>query len=285
MRGPAAGRDHRGAWRPPPLPAPRILIAALLACASAVAFAQQGSWSYELSGSVLHRRLVEHTAAGGTLLTETGPLARLQFEATHPVPGDGAIAVRGELTGGDLDYDGRTQAGVPLRTTTRHAEGGAGFLVRPHTPAPWGELWGGAGWQRQFRGIRGTASAGGLAETLDTLWLVVRWRSPEWQGPGGWRVRAEPEVRASLSNDLKVDFHGVLDTTSLAAGRQRVFVLRLVATAPDSPWSWGVEWRQLSQAASGSVPVTLGGVPVPGTTLFQPRLTTRDLGLALTRRF
>ncbi|TFY96613.1 hypothetical protein [Ramlibacter humi] len=267
------------------MPASRITVAVLLACASAGTWAQPSPWSYEVTGSVLHRRLVERTATGGTLLTETGPLARVQLQATHPLPGDGAFAVRGELAGGDLDYDGRTQAGAPLRTTTRHVEGGASFLVRPHAPAPWGELWAGAGWQRQYRGIRGTAVAGGLAETADAVWLVLRWRSPEWQGPAGWWIRAEPEVRASLAHNLKVDFHGVLDTTSLEAGQQRAIVLRLVATAPDSPWSWGLEWRRLSQAASLPVPVSLRGVPVPGTTLFQPKLSTRDLGLTLTRRF
>ena len=67
--------------------------------------------------------------------------------------------------------------------------------------------------------------------------------------------------------------------------RQQVLLLRAVASAPDSPWSWGLEWRRLRQAASRAVPVSLGGAVVPGISVLQPEVSMRDFGLTVSRRF
>ncbi len=233
----------------------------------------------------MHRRLAERSALGGNLLTETGPMAQVQLEATRPLDGGGALAARAHLAGGALEYDGRTQAGAPLTTTTRQYEGGADLLWRPHAPAAWGEAWLSAGWLANRRLIRGTSIAGGLDELSSAMLAGVRWRSPALAPAAGWTGRVEVEARTSVSHRLHVDYYGLLDRSKFEGARKRLWTLRLLASPDGSAWQWGLEWSQLRQPASKAVPVSRGGVLLPGTTVRQPALSTGDVVLRVSRRF
>ena len=232
---------------------------------------------------LVHRKLIERSALGGNLLTETGPMAQAQLEVTRPA-GGAAIAGRAHLAAGDLDYDGRTQAGAPLTTTTRHFEGGLDLLWRPHEPAAWGEAWLTVGWLANRRLIRGTQVAGGLDELSSALLAGVRWRSPAFTPAAGWTGRVEVEARGSVAHRLQVDYYGLLlvdagrrpqaVVDAAAAGRAGRFTLGNGSTGP-----------LLRQPASKAVPVSRNGVPLPLTTVRQPELSTRDVALRVSRRF
>lgn len=211
-------------------------------------------------------------------------MAEARIEAVCGAPDGRAWAVRGALLGGVLDYDGQTQAGVPLVTRTGQWEGALDVMWRPWAPASWGEAWLTGGLLVNHRAIRGTPIAGGLDETSTALLLGVRWRSPALAA-SGWSFNAEAEARASLAHRLDVDYNGLLDDTTLRGGRKRVLVLRVIGTPADSPWSFALEWSGLSQPASRPEAVSRGGVPLPGTTVWQPKLTTRDVAVRVTRRF
>ena len=234
---------------------------------------------------LVHRKLIERSALGGNLLTETGPMAQAQLEVTRPLAGGAAIAGRAHLAAGDLDYDGRTQAGAPLTTTTRHFEGGLDLLWRPHEPAAWGEAWLTVGWLANRRLIRGTQVAGGLDELSSALLAGVRWRSPAFTPAAGWTGRVEVEARGSVAHRLQVDYYGLLDRSTLEGARKQLWTLRLLAAPADSPWEWGLEWSLLRQPASKAVPVSRNGVPLPLTTVRQPKLSTSDVALRVSRRF
>ncbi|HYD76216.1 hypothetical protein [Ramlibacter sp.] len=263
----------------------RPALLALLAASAPLAWAEAPALALEGSLGLVHRKLVERSALGGNLLAETGPMLQAQVEATRALAGGTAIAARLHLAAGDLDYDGRTQAGAPLTTTTRHYEGGADLLWRPHEPATWGEAWLTLGWLANRRLIRGTAAAGGLDELSSALLAGVRWRSPAFEPAAGWTGRVEVEARGSLSHRLRVDYYGLLDRSKFEGARKQLWTLRLVATPTGSPWSWGLEWSHLRQPASRAVPVSRGGVQLPGTTVRQPKLSTNDLVLRISRRF
>lgn len=260
---------------------------AFLALLAAAPLAHAEALRPEFAGSIglMHRRLAERDAVGGTLLTETGPMLQAQLEATRPLPGGGAFAARAHLAAGDLDYDGRTQAGVPLATTTRQYEGGLDLLWRPHEPAAWGEAWVSLGWLANRRLIRGTPIAGGLDELSSAMLAGIRWRSPPFAPRTGWTSRLELEARTSLSHRLRVDYDGLLDRSKFEGARKQLWTLRLLASTADSPWQWGLEWSLLRQPASQSVPVSRGGLPLPGTTVRQPELAARDVALRVSRRF
>jgi hypothetical protein len=259
--------------------------AALLAAGCAGAAAQPAS--LEVTGSVglVHRKLVERAPSGATLLTERGPMAQLQLQAVRPLEGGGAVGLRGHLAGGDLDYDGQTQAGVPLTTITRQWEGGADLLFRPVAPAAWGEAWLTLGWLANRRAIRSTPIAGGLDEVSSAALVGALWRSPGFTPVPQWTARVEAEARVSVVHRLRVDFYGLLDRTSFDGGRKRLLTLRVLASPQESPWTWGLEWSGLWQPESRAVGVSRNGLALPGITVRQPELSTQDVTLRVTRSF
>jgi hypothetical protein len=261
----------------------RRLAAVLLAALASSAHAQSLPWDVTGSLGLVYRNLEERTTFGATLLTETGAMAQLVLQATRPLPSGAAIGGRLLLLGGDLDYQGQTQAGAPLATTTRQSEAGLDLLWRPLAPADWGEAWVTLGWLGNRRAIRGTAIAGGLDERSLAAMAGLLWRSPTLGTIASWQVRAELEGRVSLRHRLYVDYLGLLDESRFDGARKRQFGVRVLGAAAGSPWEWGVEVISLSQGASRAAPVTRGGAPFG--IVRQPALTQMDVGLRLSRRF
>jgi hypothetical protein len=252
--------------------------------ASLAAMAAQAAGPVDVSGSaaVLHRRLVERTPAGAALVVESGPVLQLQAKLQRSLDGGGALALRATGTGGHTHYDGQTQAGAPLATTTRHFEGAIDGLWRPWRPADWGEAWLSTGWLGHRRDIRGTPTAGGLVETTHTLLAGAMWRSPA-VAMRDWRVTFEVEGRVSAYHRLHVDYQGLLDPSRLRGAQRKQAVLRIHAAPTGSPWEWTLEWNNLWQGASDPEPVYRSGALFG--TVRQPEMTVRDVGLRVTRRF
>jgi len=270
----------------PILPAAlRPFVFAAMAVTLVPAQAQEAPVEFTGTASLSHRKLVERTSAGANLLTERGPMAHLHLQAVRPLAEGHALGLRAHIGGAHLDYDGQTQAGVPLTTTTRQAEAGADLMWRPHAPAAWGEGWLTLGALANRRMIYSTPIAGGLDETSSAALVGVRWRSPAFAPVARWTANVEAEARTSVWHRLDVDFHGLLDKTHFDAARKRMLTVRVLASPADSPWEWGLEWSGLWQPASRSASVARAGVPLAGTTVHQPELSMRDLTLRVGRRF
>lgn len=237
------------------------------------------AWQWEATAA--HRVLVERDAAGARLLKESGPLARLRVRARVPQAPLGRIDFGVALARSQLDYDGRTQAGAALATTSRHVEAEAGLHWRPLAPQAWGEiaLSLDALWFR--RDIAATASAAGLRET-SALWLPgIGWSGPRWQWAG---VAFSPRARWRMSVDhrLAIDYGGLFDRSSLGGGRRQELTLGAQA-AFASNWLLSLDWHGARQRASGIVPIYRAGA-LAGT-VFQPRLAIDDVALTLARTF
>ncbi len=58
--------------------------------------------------------------AGDRLLKESGPRYGVGFAYAHEFPNHLTLKPRVELTGGDVDYDGQTQSGLPVTSTTTY---------------------------------------------------------------------------------------------------------------------------------------------------------------------
>lgn len=258
---------------------PLLLAAAGVAGAG---HAQDLQWSGGVG--LAHRKLVETLPTGATLLTERGPMPQLEIGVTRMLAGGGALAAHALASGGDLDYQGQTQAGVPLATTTRQTEAAIDVLWRPHSPAPWGEAWLSLGWLGNRRAIQSTPAASGLDERSSAWMAGVQWHSPAFTPAGSWRAHVEADARVSVRHRLHVDYLGLLDASTLRGARKRQLALRLVAAPSDtSPWRWTLEWARLSQGVSETVPVYRGGAPFGSVR--QPALTIEDVSLRVTRRF
>lgn len=258
-----------------------IAAAALVACATAQA--QDSGVAYDASVGAVHRRLAEHSASGATLLTERGWLAQARGSAVKVLPSGGAIAGALSLAGAPVDYNGQTQAGSPLSTTTRQTELAADVLWRPLAPRAWGEAWLTAQWLQNRREIESTPAAGGLDETSRAVLVGVRWAGPVITPAAGWQARVEADARVSVRHRLEVDYRGLLDSSSLTGARKHQVALRLVGRRAESPWSWEIEAARLTQGASDAVPVYRAGTLFG--TVRQPSLTIEDLALRVSRRF
>lgn len=261
-----------------------LVAGALLAGTGAAAQAQvTDGMTAELSAGPMYRKLVERSSAGGTLLTEQGWLGQVRGSALKVLPSGSAIAGALSLAGAPIDYNGQTQAGAPLSTTTRQIEVAADLLWRPLAPHAWGEAWLTAQWLLNRREIESTQGAGGLDERSRAVLLGARWVSPVFTPGAGWQAWLAADARVSVQHRLEVDYRGLLDASTLPGARKHQWALRLAGRRAESPWTWEVEAARLTQAASDEVPVYRAGALFG--TVRQPALTIEDVALRVSRRF
>ena len=255
---------------------------ALLSLGSAAdAAAQAAASSWDVSAGVVQRRLVERADNGRRLVEESGALLRLAVAGQLALPNGGAFRSEVAVAGGELDYEGQTQAGAPLRTRSHNRDLEATLAWRPVAPAAWGEGWLVLRTLQQRRQIASTPTVGGLDETTTLLMPGIRW-SRDFQA-ASWRLRPSIELRTSVHERVEVDYHGVFDTQDLDGGHRNELQLALEASSPGSPWSWSLEWTRARQKASDVDTVRRRGVAVG--TVREPRIEIDDVMLRVRRAF
>jgi hypothetical protein len=257
---------------------------ALLALGTVAAWAQSpqpAGLAWGVSAGVQQRRLVERADDGRQLVEESGPMLRLGLDAGLPLVGGGALQASVGAASGTLDYDGRTQGGMLLRTDTGHRDLDITLAWRPLPAAAWGEAWLVLRTEQQRRQIASTTVARGLRETSLLVMPGLRW-SHAFEA-ASWRWQPSLELRASVHHDLQVDFGGVFDGASLDGGTRREAALGLDVASPASPWAFGVAWTRARQSASPTQTLLRGGVPVG--TVRQPRIEIDDVMLRARRAF
>lgn len=236
-------------------------------------------WQWEATAA--QRTLVERDAGGQRLLKESGPLARLRITARPSWAPAGRLEFSAALARAQLDYEGRTQAGLPLATTSRHLEAEGGAAWKPSHAYAWGEpavtfdgLW-------FRRSIAASADAASLQET-STLWMPgLAWTSPSWSA-GGAAFRLQARWRTSVHHHLAVDYAGLFDPSSLRGGHRSDVSLAATALAANG-WSFSLEWHRARQAESDVAPIFAAGVPAG--TVRQPRISLDDVGLKISKEF
>jgi hypothetical protein len=256
-----------------------LALSAGAACAQAGAGTPGTNWG--VSAEVLHRRLVERADTGTRIVEETGPLLRLTLDGRLDLAGGGALRARAAAAAGTLDYEGRTQAGVPLATDSRHRDFEAGLAWRPLPAAAWGEGWLVLRTLQQRRHIVSTATARGLTERSDLVMPGLRWSHAF--DAAGWRWQPSLELSTSVRHRLQVEFGGIFDDATIRGGRRREALLDLQVSAPFSPWSFGLAWSHSRQSASSTQTLSRNGAAVG--TVRHPRIEIDDLSLRARRAF
>jgi hypothetical protein len=260
-----------------------LLFIAASAC-SGVAQAQGTGLQWQATAEVQHRTLTEWADSGAKLLTERGPMARVELDATLARTDGPALMVRAALAQGRLDYEGQNQGGVPLTTTTRHTESEAGLHWRPWPRSAWGEIWLGADWLYQRRDIASTPVAGGLGETSTLVLPGLRWRSGgfSFTAAPGLNLELEAQWRTSASHRLSVDYLGAYDASTFTSGHRDEAALRLIASSGNG-WRWTLGFAYVRQSASGAAVLRSGGATVG--TVREPAIRIDDASLSVTREF
>lgn len=256
---------------------------AALVFVSACAGAQEASLTWSVGADLSHRRLTEESPTGARLVKESGPMARLRLGAQQQLDSGAAWGGGFALAGGDLDYDGVTQAGVPLSTASRHRDVELSAFWQPWPAASWGQAALALRWLHQRRDIASSGSVSGLDE-MSSLWMPgVRYSSPAWAAGAALRWQLEAEASISARHRLRVDYGGLFDGSALTGATRRELALRVHAFAAESPWRWTLEWTGSRQAASWPQALYRGGVAVG--TVRQPRIAIDEVALRLTRSF
>jgi hypothetical protein len=268
---------HRGAAQA------GLLLIGASAC-TGTAQAQHAGVQWQAAAEVRHRTLTEWTEGGAKLLTERGPMARVELSATLDRPDMPTLLVRGAWAQGRLDYEGQNQGGVPLTSTSRHTEYEGGLHWRPAASPAWGEVWVGADWLRQRRDIASTPVAGGLGETSTLVLPGARWRSAGFSFAAlpALKFQLEAQWRTSASHRLAVDYLGAYDASEFESGHRDEAALRFMASSGNG-WRWTLGFSHVRQSSSDSAVIRSGGAPVGSVR--EPALRIDDVSLSVTREF
>lgn len=237
------------------------------------------AWQWEATAA--HRTLIERDSGGQRLLKESGPLARLRITARPSWAATRRVEFTAALARAWMDYDGRTQAGAPLRTHSLHNELEIGARWYPFHAFAWGEPSMTIDGLRFRRQIEPTAAAGSITET-STLWMPgVAWTGPAWT-VGAAKLALQAQWRTSVHHHVAVDYGAVFDPSSLHGGQRNELVLGATA-AMARGWSVSLQWRRARQAQSEVAALYRAGV-VQGS-VHQPRIDIDDVGVTLTKPF
>jgi len=187
---------------------------------------------------------------------------------------------------GDVDYDGQTQSGVQIDSTTDEKiwDFSASAAYRLSSPIPPElYLYAGAGYRHWNRDIQSVRFVSGLDETY-SWWSYHAGLEIHWQkGANHWSL--DGRLSRTLNPEVKIDFLDAFDSATLDLGER---------------WGWRTElqWtRMFSQQLSGGLrlfyqsldlgksdveTLTRNGFPVG--TVFQPRSESRNYGVTLELR-
>jgi hypothetical protein len=223
----------------------------------------------------------EFTDTGRQLLRESGTLPgwRIEGRGRHE---RWELSLQASHADGSLDYDGRTQAGAPLATTTDVRISEAGLrLLRSIDARQQIALGAGIAHRRWDRSIQPAGRIAGLDERY-TTWLLSFESRFSLVRSAAASLDLEFSLRQTRRPEVSVDFGGLYDNQSIALGRQTG--MRLAAPASLAlgrgsrlrlePWVeyWGFD-------RSASQPLLRDGRRVGS--VFQPTSDGRSLGAAL----
>ena len=193
-----------------------ICCAALLPVASR---ADSLRHSAEVGASLTSFEYTEFADAGNVLDRETGFLPGLALRFAQ-AGRDCTISQDLSFSANDLAHDGHTNLGTPFSTRTDETIGDASVQVGCSLPSlPRYSAYGGFGYTRWKRDIRGVARIAGLGETYSWWYALLGGRAVLMQS-GASQLALDVRLIRTISPQLKVDFNGLFDTTKLALGER-----------------------------------------------------------------
>jgi hypothetical protein len=256
---------------------------------------QRGEWNLLLAPALKDFSYKELDTSGDLLDREDGVAPGVILGLSREWR-DLFFAVDFSYYGGDVDYDGQTQSGIPITTQTNAQFSDVSFRAERRQRTATGRAYGtyvGLGYHEWVRDIESTRTTGGafvqgLLETYTWWTAELGARISLYQaGAGRWQLDAR--FLYTLDPSVEVDSHGLFDRTTLEPAGRPGFRVAL-------PWEYGakgqatgfivepwVEYYEFGE--SDKETITSGGTPVG--TAFEPRSETRNFGVSagILRRF
>lgn len=179
----------------------------------------------DLEVQVHHFTWTERDRAGRTMLEESGPLLGLRLAATSAVSESVAWRTAGEAFLGEVDYDGATTLGQPLRTTTAY------YGLKLESDLRW-DLWRAADFSTGPLGglslrtwLRRLDNGARDSNGYDEAWLIAYGRAgwfAERALGGDLRLALEAALRLPIYNGARYSLSGADDASdvSVEPGRE-----------------------------------------------------------------
>ncbi len=203
----------------------------------------------------------EYSSAGAKLLSESGYRSFMGFYYLQDGADGALLAYHGKLYGGDVNYDGQTQSGTQLTTTTRYAgmlnEANLHYRLKnkPESNYYW-DIVGGVGldfWTRDLRGTGGYVEEyliGYIRAGLD--FSAVKYG---FQGSAGAKYPVSTWEQANLKAKGMADSDPVLEP-----GKNITYYASL-GYRFDGAWSVSLGYDGYRFSQSPRAPITINGVP------------------------
>ena len=207
----------------------------------------------------------EHDQNGQLLLEEEGPLLGLGLVGESRLPGE--LTWRSRLEGfvGEVDYDGSTVLGAPVRTTTAYY-GGKG-----ETDLRWnlatadifdtGPL-GGLSTRGWLRRLDNSQNSNGYDEGWWMVYARAGWFARWHTGPDWW-LDAEAAARLPLYNSARYSLTGADGDGNVSVEPGREITTEAALTLRRATWSIGLAYENFAFGRSDPE-------PLPPFEIFQP---------------
>jgi len=219
------------------------------------------------------------------LVQESGWLPGV--EATVSAEMDQLTAhLRAAYYAGDIDYDGQTQSGAAIESSSDQKIQDISALAAyrlPFTSTPRTSLYAGGGYRHWQRDIQSVGSISGLDETY-RWWSAQTGLNLEWRrGANLWVL--DGRLTRTLNPRVEVDFPHTFDSADLDLGERWGWITELAWRHRLSPrLSAGLKafYESWDLGKSGLETLTVNGAPAGS--VFQPRIENRNYGFIVDLR-
>jgi hypothetical protein len=263
--------------------------ALLLTLLSTVAWASGQSDFDGFSGGIgvglMHFDLKEFNRQDDTLVQESGWLPGIDATVSaemNPLQ----ARIRAAYYAGDIDYDGQTQSGAAIDSSSDQQIWDISALAAyrlPFSSTPRTSLYAGGGYRHWQRDIQSVGSISGLDETY-RWWSAQTGLNLEWRrGASLWVL--DGRLTRTLDPQVDVDFHHTFDSASLDLGERWGWITELAWRHRISPrLSAGLKAFYESWDIGKSELETLTVNDTPAGSVFQPRIENRNYGFIIDLR-
>lgn len=184
----------------------------------------------------------------------------------------------------DVDYDGQTQSGTPISSSTHEKIWDFSASAAYRLPFPLqAYLYAGAGYRHWDRDIQSLSFVAGLEETYH-WWSYHGGLELNWE-KGGNRWSLDGRLLRTINPEVKIDFLDTFDSATLDLGERwgwRTELQWLHSFTPKVSSGLGLFYERLKLGKSDSEALTRNGTPAG--TVFQPHSESRNYGITLELR-
>lgn len=251
----------------------RILFQRLELCCALLALPlATPAWALDLYLQVHHYHWEERDQAGRQLLEENGPLLGLGVAGTSALTERLAWDSRLEGFVGEVDYDGSTILGAPVRSTTAYYGGKGETALRWNLAGPdftTGPL-GGLSTRGWLRRLDNNDRNG-----YDEAWWMVYGRAgwyAAWSPAAGWQLDLEAAARLPAYNRARYSLVGPRGDGNVSVEPGRTVSYEARAELRHTTWHLGLAYEEFRFGESEAE-------PLPPFEIFQPRSDGRILSL------